>query len=288
MGSQSHLQLAGGPTRPADRSCARRERRSAVFRRWPTGPPRAALTAYVTRGDRDAAAYVRGGVATGDFLPGLSDVDTAVVFARRAGPRAADARACRWRRLSARSRSPSSWSRRPMVFERRRPRRAGWRPRRSPSGLTAAVSRCQSRAGYFGAHASFDWLRMLERPGLYGLGADWRLLAGPERRPPLPASRIPRRGDRRLARVALFWWRWAIPGLRRSAAGPDRGALREAGRRAHPDLALAGPRRARPQDAWTYCARDCAGCPRRRDCCVSRWPSRIRCRTVRIPRWPRR
>ena len=53
------------------------------------------------------------------------------------------------------------------------------------------------RAGYFGAHASFDWLRTLERPGLYGLGADWRLLAGPERRPQLPVP-IPRRGASRL------------------------------------------------------------------------------------------
>ena len=57
--------------------------------------------AYLTWGERDAAAYVRAGVGTSDFLPGLSDVDVTVVLAEDpAGPGSAGARARRrWERL---------------------------------------------------------------------------------------------------------------------------------------------------------------------------------------------
>ena len=38
-------------------------------------------SAYLTWGERGAAVYLRGGLGTADFLPGLSDVDVAIVFA---------------------------------------------------------------------------------------------------------------------------------------------------------------------------------------------------------------
>ncbi len=40
-----------------------------------------AWVAYLLRGERDASAYVRGSVGSDDVLPGLSDVDVAVVLA---------------------------------------------------------------------------------------------------------------------------------------------------------------------------------------------------------------
>src|SRR4051794_30510764 len=41
--------------------------------------------AWLTRGESGAAGYVRGGVAIGDFVPGLSDVDLALVLADEDG-----------------------------------------------------------------------------------------------------------------------------------------------------------------------------------------------------------
>lgn len=167
-----------------------------------------AVTAYLTWGDREAAVYVRGGVATGDFLPGVSDVDTTIVFAW--DPAAAEARARRrWRRLIRAVPATELLVETPMVFEG-----AALDELAGASALTLGLDRpgepVPARAGYFGTHASIEWQRTLERPGLYGLGTDWRRLAGPEWRPRLPAR------DLQAQRIAawlelLFWWRWAFP-----------------------------------------------------------------------------
>ena len=58
---------------------------------------------YLTGGRRDAGCYLRGGLGTEDFVPGLSDVDLAVVFAEGSTvPSSAAERArARWQRLRA-------------------------------------------------------------------------------------------------------------------------------------------------------------------------------------------
>jgi hypothetical protein len=64
-------------------------------------------------------------------------------------------------------------------------------------------------AAYHGERAFRDNFRMLGRPGLHDTVAGWRLLTGPDRRPPEPER------DRQATRVAAWleltnWWRWAF------------------------------------------------------------------------------
>ena len=180
-------------------------------------------TAYVTLGEADASTYVRGGVAAGDILPGLSDVDTAVVLPDGHAPReTADARVCRrWRRLSRMLPFVELLVERPVVYDE-----GSLRELAGASALTYGFDRReggQLAAGYFGPHATFDWLRQLERPGLHGLGADWRLLRGPDRRPAVP----PHDAQTRLIAgwlELLFWWRWAVPACM-EPRGPRTAAL---------------------------------------------------------------
>jgi hypothetical protein len=168
------------------------------------------LVAYLTRGERGAAVYIRGSAFEGDFLPGLSDVDTAIVFAENpACPGAAGERARRrWDRLSRAVPPLTLLMDGPMVFEE-----GDLRELAGTSALTyglEATGAAPRRAGYFGGHATFDWLRKLERPGLYGPTADWRPLRGPDRRPPTPAR------DAQLRLIAawlelVYLWRWTFP-----------------------------------------------------------------------------
>jgi hypothetical protein len=69
-----------------------------------------------------------------------------------------------------------------------------------------------------GPGPTLDRDRMLARPGLFGSTADWRLLGGPDRRPPEPTR------DRQSQRVAawlelVYWWRWVFPACAQ-ARGP--------------------------------------------------------------------
>jgi hypothetical protein len=169
-----------------------------------------ALTAYVTWGEREAAAYIRGSVGIGDFLPGLSDVDTAIVFADDSGSGDPCERARRrWERISRVFPPIGLLLDGPMIYGE-----ADLRDLAGTSALTYGLDGAglgaRHRAGYFGKHSNFDWLRKLERPGLYGATADWRLLRGPDRRP--------REGQRdaQLRRIAawlelVYLWRWTYP-----------------------------------------------------------------------------
>ena len=79
------------------------------------------LVAYVSRGERRAAVYLRGSAFENDFLPGLSDVDTTIVFAdngSRPGA-AADRARRRWDRLARVVPPVSLLLDGPMVFEER-------------------------------------------------------------------------------------------------------------------------------------------------------------------------
>ncbi len=166
-----------------------------------------ATSAYLTSGARDVSAYIRGGLGSEDFVPGLSDVDLAIVFGgdpRRAREAAERARS-RWQRL--RTTLPAAqllldW---PRIYDEAE--------LRNLSGASAFTFRLEDltvppeEGGvYFGDRASLDGIRMLERPGLYGETADWQLLNGRDRRP-----HEPERG-RQARRTAawlelLYWWR---------------------------------------------------------------------------------
>ena len=163
--------------------------------------------AYLTRGERGASTYARAGFGTDDFLPGLSDVDLAIVLASDAArPGAASARARRrWARLDRRlpvARLLLDW---PRIYEEEELRDLAG-DTVFTYGLADRAEPGADRAAYGGGRGDMDTMRMLERPGLYGPAADWRLLRGPERRP-AAAGRDPQ--ETRIAAwlELVYWWR---------------------------------------------------------------------------------
>jgi hypothetical protein len=167
-----------------------------------------AAGAYLTWGERGASVYTRGG-ADEDFLPGLSDIDLALVLAGDpAAPGAARARVVRrWERLR---RLPATelvvdW---PRIYEH-----TELRDLAGASSLTYGLDADKGRrpdAADPGSPRGLDASRMLVRPGPFGATADWRLLAGPDRRPREPAM------DAQSRRIAAwlelaYWWRWVFP-----------------------------------------------------------------------------
>jgi hypothetical protein len=182
-----------------------------------------AVTGYLTWGRASTSAYVRGGLAAGDFLPGVSDVDTAIVVGEDPADEGAADRARRRRqRLFRLLPAAELLVEGPMVYDA-----GALRELVGTSALTFGLDDHANRggpsAGYFGRHATFDWLRTLERPGLYATTADWRLLRGPDRRPRAPAR------DSQSRRIAawlelVYWWRWVFPACI-DPAGPRTAAL---------------------------------------------------------------
>jgi hypothetical protein len=169
------------------------------------------LVAYVSRGERRAAVYIRGSAFEKDFLPGVSDVDTTIVFADNpARPGASgDLARLRWERLSRAVPAVNLVLDGPMVFAEGDLRELAGTTALT-HGLEVPAGSRPNRAGYFGRHANFDWLRKLERPGLYGSTADWRHMRGPDRRPPAAAR------DAQLRLIAawlelVYLWRWTFP-----------------------------------------------------------------------------
>ena len=135
----------------------------------------------MTRGERAAAVYLRGGGDEDDFLPGLSDLDLVLVPAR--DPREPGAAATRVRRrweALRRGFPPAAlvvdW---PRVHED-----AELAELSGASALTVGLEGGSGLSVYHGERASVDSFRLLGRPGLYEGVAGWRRLAGPDRRPP--------------------------------------------------------------------------------------------------------
>jgi hypothetical protein len=160
-----------------------------------------AWAAYLAAGERDSAAYVRGGLGSADALPGLSDVDVALVLAEdRRGPGLARERAAaRWLRLRRAFRLTDLLLDYPLIIEEPELHEAV-----GESALT------YGGAAYFGPALSQDRIRMLERPGLYGTTTDWRLLSGPDRRPPEAARGMQARHIAAWLEL-VYWWQWVFP-----------------------------------------------------------------------------
>lgn len=142
-----------------------------------------AASAYLTRGETGAATYVRGGDED-DFLPGLSDVDLAIVLQEDPrGPGVAGERVRRrWARLDALPLNDLvlDW---PRIHEEPELRDLG-----RTSALTHGIDRRGQSdpggAGYFGSRASLGVARRGQR-GRRGGGLSHPRRAGPTRPDPV-------------------------------------------------------------------------------------------------------
>ncbi len=162
--------------------------------------------AYLRRGGQGTAVYVQGSFAAGEPVLGISDVDLALVVNSMSGRAVATER---WARLC---------------------RRVPWLPKliyatayeehelaeaAADTVLTSGLSAGEGgpatadRSLFYGGGAGNPKMSLRLRPGLGGPLRDWRLVAGPDRRPVLPA------GDRQADLIAAWlelqhWWQHAL------------------------------------------------------------------------------
>lgn len=150
---------------------------------------------YLTGGE-PGGTYLRGGLGGPDFVPGLSDVDLAVVLADEPAARRARSRWLRLRRALPPVELLVDW---PRVYSAAELR-----------GLAGATTYTYGGTVYDDPAVVSDALRALERPGLHGTTAGWVLLAGRDLRP--PARRLDRQERRLTAWLELvYWWRLIVP-----------------------------------------------------------------------------
>ena len=183
-----------------------------LWRAWLAGYRAAAWcsAAYLTRHERDTTAYVRAGVASGDFLPGLSDIDLLLVCDPDPGQRGAAALRIHARRehLAAVSRPASLLLDSPIVIESDElPELVG--ANTLTFGLSGTSDPGESTI-YAGDPARADRIRLAERPGLYSSTADWSHLRG-RRRDIREAGRSPAEITLAAWLELVFWWRIAFP-----------------------------------------------------------------------------
>jgi hypothetical protein len=203
---------AGGPG-PAVRALMLRTERGPLRPLWALAHRLAtrAVAAYLRGGDGRLSVYLRGSLAEGDPVYGFADVDLAfVVPSRSSGARETVER--RWRRLrrwlpggaGALLDVPEVYVEDDLVAWMRSP------PFTHGCRSTAPTSRERQR-----------WARGAERSLVPELAGSWRLLAGPERRPSLPARHA---GERRMvAWLELqYWWLHCF----RTCAGLDPASAR--------------------------------------------------------------
>ncbi len=170
---------------------------------WTVGYAAAARAwaGYLLWGERGGTAYARGSLGGSDLLPGLSDIDLAIVLRGDAGDpgRAATRVRARWLRLRRLVRLSDLLLDYPMIFER--------------AELAEAVDSSTfsyGAAAYQGNHANPDVVRLLERPGLYSASTDWRRLTGTDQRP------VEHERDDQTRRIAAWlelcaWWQFVFP-----------------------------------------------------------------------------
>jgi hypothetical protein len=171
--------------------------------------------AYVRRGESGSAAFVRGTVASDEALHGLSDIDVTIVVAPDpSGPGVARARVRRrCRRVSRALPAVADLFGWPAVYEDTDLADAVAAP-----VLTYKLSDEPGQARdavYSGPGFDEDKLRLAERPQLYGPMHDWRLVAGPDRR---PHQAPPDADGRRIAAwlELQYWWQWAFAACARA------------------------------------------------------------------------
>jgi hypothetical protein len=131
--------------------------------------------------------YLKGGFGLGQPIYGVSDIDMIIVLAhdpgRPAAQRAAAAR--RWRRLCA-VLPPLIKLFQLWIYEDTELRELQDNTYLT-FGLRAAGGGAAAPAAFLGSRPPHDDMRLLDHPGLYGVGGDWRGLRAP-RRPVHPVS----------------------------------------------------------------------------------------------------
>jgi hypothetical protein len=155
-----------------------------------------AVGLFLTRGEPSATVYTRASLGGREFLPGLSDVDLAIVLATDAQ---ADRVRGRWKRHE-RVLSVAGLVDLPLIY--------GQAELAALAGRSALT---YDGVAFGGPRATRDAVRTLQRPELDGGKIDtWQRLRGPDRRPP------PRPADVQERRIAawlelVYWWRFAFP-----------------------------------------------------------------------------
>ena len=160
-----------------------------------------AVGRVLTRGEPGAAVYTRASFGGREFLPGLSDVDLAIVLATDAQ---ADRARGRWKRHD-RVLSLGGLVDLPLIY--------GQAELAALAGKSALT---YDGVAFGGPRATRDAVRTLQRPELDGGKIDtWQPLRGPDRRPPPHPCDVQ---ERRIAAwfELVYWWRFAFP----ACAGP--------------------------------------------------------------------
>lgn len=152
------------------------------------------VAALLVRGQPGAAVYARSGYARSELLPGLSDIDLALVLATDEQADRVRRRWLRWQPWLGAAGLVDT----PFMFSEPELRAISGR-----SALTFPG------AAFGGRHARQDVQRTLVRPELEDAPPGWRPLRGPDRRPPF-AHR-----DEQEERIAAwleleYWWRFAF------------------------------------------------------------------------------
>jgi predicted nucleotidyltransferase len=162
-----------------------------------------AVAAYLRRSNGAASVYATSSLATGELVPGVSDLDLAVVVPRDRSPGAA--------RQALESRRDRLWRLVPFlapyvwvaVYEEEELARA------QTVSLAQTASGSDGQTLFFGRSPLADDLTLSSRPGLPGRVHTWKLLSGADLRgAPRPRSRDE---DRLAAWLELqAWWLWAV------------------------------------------------------------------------------
>lgn len=160
----------------------------------------ARVVARRLRGGEEVAVYARAGFARGEQVPGLSDIDLAVIAPDEAAVRRARERWATLReRLSALGRLVECFH-----IE-------------TPAAVAGAARHSVLTHGLDAQSAGTPHVRMQERPVLAGQLSDWRRLAGPDLLPQAPTSWSEEQRPAVAWLDLQYWWRHAFV----VAPGPD-------------------------------------------------------------------
>jgi predicted nucleotidyltransferase len=169
-----------------------------------------AVAAYFRRASRDASVYVCRSLAVGEPVYGVSDIDVVVVVPGDPALPGAEHKRLkrRWQRLCRKLPPIGELFPDTAFYEDFELREAAGKSVLT-YGLDGDDRLPRDRAAFFGRRPPADDFGMRSRPGLLGPMRDWRLVAGPERRPELPVH------DDQARRVASwlelqFWWSFAF------------------------------------------------------------------------------
>jgi hypothetical protein len=170
------------------------------------------LAAAVRRADPAATVYVRGGLGERGAVYGLADFDLVIVTAAGIGSGGNASKRIRERLKRIAGRPPGRLEEliNSRVYEQEDLDDFGADPV-FVYGLDRDPRKAPPPGLYFGPRAAshgpgWDRVRLHERPGVYGPMSAWRLVAGPERRPPNRTWDVDR--QRMASWLELqFWWR---------------------------------------------------------------------------------